>query len=66
MTDATRGRAGEGHAIANKVGYPEKWRDYSSVEVKRPDFFGNVAARRPSSRGGSSRRSETVAAASGE
>jgi endothelin-converting enzyme/putative endopeptidase len=26
----------------NKIGYPDKWRDYSSVEVKRDDFFGNV------------------------
>jgi len=24
-----------------KVGYPEKWKDYSSVEVKRDDYFGN-------------------------
>jgi putative endopeptidase len=44
MTDATKKRALEKlHAIANKVGYPEHWRDYSTVEVKRSDFFGNVA-----------------------
>ncbi len=30
------------HAIVNKVGYPEKWRDYSSLEVRPGDFFGNV------------------------
>ncbi len=24
-----------------KVGYPEGWKDYGSVEVKRDDFFGN-------------------------
>jgi endothelin-converting enzyme/putative endopeptidase len=30
------------HSIRNKIGYPEKWRDYSSVDVKRADFFGNV------------------------
>jgi len=30
------------HGIRNKVGYPDKWRDYSSVDVKRTDFFGNV------------------------
>jgi putative endopeptidase len=24
-----------------KVGYPEKWKDYSSVVVKRDDYFGN-------------------------
>ena len=44
MTDATKTRALEKlHAIANKVGYPEHWRDYSTVDVKRGDFFGNVA-----------------------
>ena len=30
------------HAIVNKIGYPDKWRDYSSVEIKRNDFLGNV------------------------
>lgn len=30
------------HSIKNKIGYPDKWRDYSSVEIKRADFFGNV------------------------
>jgi endothelin-converting enzyme/putative endopeptidase len=30
------------HAIVNKIGYPERWRDYSSVVVKREDFLGNV------------------------
>jgi endothelin-converting enzyme/putative endopeptidase len=29
------------HGIRNKVGYPDKWRDYSSVQVKAGDFFGN-------------------------
>jgi len=29
--------------LVNKIGYPDKWRDYSSVVVKRDDFFGNVA-----------------------
>jgi endothelin-converting enzyme/putative endopeptidase len=31
------------HAISNKIGYPEKWRDYSGVNVARDDFAGNVA-----------------------
>ncbi len=25
-----------------KIGYPEKWKDYSSVEVRRDDYFGNA------------------------
>lgn len=43
MTDATKQRALEKlHGIANKVGYPDRWRDYSSVDVKSSDFLGNV------------------------
>ncbi len=29
-------------AIAVKIGYPEKWKDYSAVEIKRDDYLGNV------------------------
>src|SRR5581483_7072961 len=29
------------HAVANKIGYPDKWRDYSSYEVKPGDALGN-------------------------
>src|SRR5579862_879063 len=28
--------------IVNKIGYPDKWRDYSSLEIVRGDFAGNV------------------------
>ena len=43
MGEATKKRALEKlHAVVNKIGYPDKWRDYSSVVVKRGDFFGNV------------------------
>ncbi|HSA94081.1 MAG TPA: M13 family metallopeptidase [Terriglobales bacterium] len=28
--------------MVNKIGYPDKWRDYSSVRVERGDYFGNV------------------------
>jgi putative endopeptidase len=28
--------------IRNKIGYPEKWRDYSALEVKRDDLMGNL------------------------
>jgi len=29
-------------AVANKIGYPDKWRDYSSVLIVRDDFRGDV------------------------
>ncbi len=29
-------------SIRNKIGYPAHWRDYSTLEVKRDDYFGNV------------------------
>ncbi|GAB3907291.1 M13 family metallopeptidase [Larkinella knui] len=32
--------------IANKIGYPDKWKDYSDVEVKRDDYFGNIQSAR--------------------
>lgn len=44
MTEATKKRALEKlKAIANKIGYPEKWRDYGAVKVARNEFFGNVS-----------------------
>src|SRR6185437_12151366 len=30
------------HSVVNKVGYPDKWRDYSSIAIKANDFLGNV------------------------
>ncbi len=30
------------HAIANKVGYPDRWRDYSALEIERGDEIGNT------------------------
>jgi endothelin-converting enzyme/putative endopeptidase len=30
------------HTIVNKIGYPDKWRDYSSVAVSRDDLLGDV------------------------
>jgi putative endopeptidase len=29
-------------AVRNKLGYPRHWRDYSTLIVRRDDFFGNV------------------------
>jgi endothelin-converting enzyme/putative endopeptidase len=43
MTEATKARALEKlRAIFNKIGYPDKWRDYSSVQIVPGDFAGNV------------------------
>jgi endothelin-converting enzyme/putative endopeptidase len=42
MTDATRKRALQKlHAITNKIGYPEKWRDYSKLNIVPGDAIGN-------------------------
>ncbi len=30
------------HRMVNKIGYPDKWRDYAAVQVKAMDFLGNV------------------------
>src|SRR4029077_10644186 len=43
MTAATRKVALEKLAAFHpKIGYPDKWRDYSELEVKAGDAFGNV------------------------
>jgi endothelin-converting enzyme/putative endopeptidase len=43
MSDATKAEAlRKLHAIRNKIGYPNKWRDYSALEVKPDDYFGDV------------------------
>src|SRR5258708_39149466 len=43
MTPATKERALEKlHAVANKVGYPDRWRDYSTLKGVRGDFSGNT------------------------
>jgi putative endopeptidase len=44
MTPATRKLALEKlAAFRPKIGYPDKWRDYSALEVKPRDAFGNAA-----------------------
>ncbi|MFH7041724.1 M13 family metallopeptidase [Paucibacter sp. JuS9] len=45
MSPATRKQAQEKlHAIVNKVGYPDRWRDYRSLPVARGAFVANVQA----------------------
>jgi putative endopeptidase len=43
MTEATKARALEKlDKFTPKIGYPNKWRDYSSLVIKRDDLVGNV------------------------
>jgi predicted metalloendopeptidase len=43
MDDVTRSRAMEKmEALGHKIGYPDQWRDYSSIEVREGDYFGNT------------------------
>ncbi len=42
MSAPTKLRAKEKlNGVANKIGYPDKWRDYSKLEVKADDPFGD-------------------------
>ena len=42
MSPATKVRAKEKlHGVMNKVGYPDKWRDYSNLTIVRGDPLGN-------------------------
>ncbi len=44
MSDETRKQAKTKlEAIRNKIGYPDVYRDYSSLAIKRDDLLGNVA-----------------------
>jgi putative endopeptidase len=44
MSDETKKQAKvKLDAIRNMIGYPDTYRDYSSVEIKRDDLLGNVA-----------------------
>ncbi|MBV8842343.1 MAG: M13 family metallopeptidase [Bryobacterales bacterium] len=45
MQPATKKNAVEKlNALRVQIGYPDKWRDYSSLEIKRNTFFENVRA----------------------
>jgi putative endopeptidase len=42
MSDATKKQAlVKLHAVANKIGYPDRWRDYSTLAIQRGDMLGN-------------------------
>ena len=42
MSGTTKKKALEKlHGMANKIGYPDKWRDYTKLEVERGDYAGN-------------------------
>ena len=43
MSPATKAKAkAKLHAVADKIGYPGKWRDYSKLDVVRGDALGNA------------------------
>ena len=43
MTPDTKKRAQEKlSTFVTKIGYPDKWKDYSALEVRRDDLIGNV------------------------
>jgi endothelin-converting enzyme/putative endopeptidase len=43
MSDETKQQALKKlNGIVNKIGYPDKWRDYSSVQIQADDFAGNA------------------------
>ncbi len=42
MSDETKKQAAvKLRAVANKIGYPDRWRDYSSLQIVRDDALGN-------------------------
>jgi predicted metalloendopeptidase len=43
MTEVTRQKALDKlHAFTPHIGYPDKWRDYSGLDIKRGDLIGNI------------------------
>ena len=47
MSDSTKMRAKEKlDAIIVKIGYPDKWRDYSKLEIKDDSYYANVVRAR--------------------
>ncbi len=47
MSDATRAKAlAKFDRFEPMIGYPAKWRDYSGIEIRRDDYFGNIVRTR--------------------
>jgi putative endopeptidase len=47
MTPATKEQAlAKLKQVSNKIGYPDRWRDYSSVNIVAGDYFGNTVRAR--------------------
>ena len=45
MSDATKKKALDKWAAFNtKIGYPDKWRDWTGLAISRDNYYGNVAA----------------------
>jgi len=45
MSDSTKQKAIEKlYSITKKIGYPDKWRDYSAVRIDRDKYFENMLA----------------------
>ncbi|ULU24862.1 M13 family metallopeptidase [Dyella terrae] len=45
MSDATKEKAiAKWSTFLPKIGYPDKWRDWSGLDVKSGDYYGNVMA----------------------
>lgn len=45
MSDSTKEKAKEKlFAITKKIGYPDKWRDYSNVKIEKDKYFENTVA----------------------
>ena len=47
MSDETKAKALEKLAgFSPKIGYPDVWRDYSSLDISDDDLFGNIVRAR--------------------
>jgi len=43
MSATTKARARDKlHAVTDKIGYPDRWRDYTSLTIARDDCYGNA------------------------